>query len=125
MRSVPPPFFFLGLTPSLLGQLRDVKKKLGVEQFGATVNIWQTLQKSGVFLNELRAEDPSYHLLPLTEFTDIHAPHSYDINDISRFADSARELIRPEPMNTDFFEALSGRHLEDAFVQREHPVVPG
>lgn len=116
--------FFFCLLPSP-GQLRDVKARLGIENFGLTVDIWQTLQKSGVFFNELRAEDRVYQFLPPTEFTDLLVFHSYDIKDVKCFADSARALIRPDPMSSDFFDqALPGRNLEDAFGQREHPVIP-
>ncbi len=118
-------FVFLFLLTPVPGQLRDVKARLGIENFGLTVDIWQTLQKSGVFFNELRAEDRVYQFLPPTEFTDLLVFHSYDIKDVKCFADSARALIRPDPMSSDFFDqALPGRNLEDAFGQREHPVIP-
>lgn len=56
-------------------------------------DIWQTMQKSGGFLNELRLPDPTLLHLPRTHFSEPTAYHSSDIRDVQLFADAVREFL--------------------------------
>ena len=75
-------------------QLIKVKEKFGVKRFGTAFDIWNVMQKSGVFLNELRLVDPSFIHLPRTDFSEPNADHSSDIRDIKLFADAARDHLK-------------------------------